>query len=170
MSRAKTRTKPLNYPNPLSVPSDCEERFWTHTRRDGDCIVWSGRLRRDHGVFWLGGQWRQAHRIAWILRNGEIPDGKLVIHHCANVLCVNPEHLWLGTQQDNMAEKCRKGRARGGTVGNAGPRLNPELVLFLRTQKKSGATTAALAKSVGMRWQDMWLVLTGRSWKNVPMP
>jgi hypothetical protein len=57
---------------------------------------------------------RRAHRVAWEIYCGEIPNNLHVLHTCDNPLCVKPDHLWLGTQADNMRDKALKGRQRPG--------------------------------------------------------
>ena len=82
------------------------------------CHVWSSTLS-------TGGYGRvlvSAHRLAWELKHGPIPNGLLVLHRCDNPPCCNPEHLFLGTATDNMADKTRKGRARNGHTGRLPPR------------------------------------------------
>ncbi len=64
-----------------------------------------------------GGMHILTHRLAWALANGPIPDGLFVLHRCDNPASRNPDHLYLGTQPDNMADMMRKGRARGPRVG-----------------------------------------------------
>ena len=89
--------------------------FWdgVTTARDG-CWVWNGakRTKFSYGVFSIKHQNHQAHRIAWELVNGSIPDGLFVLHKCDNPPCVNPEHLFLGTHIDNMRDMVKKGRAK----------------------------------------------------------
>lgn len=91
------------------------------------CWPWTGsRTSTGYGqMAVLGENCPQAtHRVAWALANGPIPDGMWVLHRCDTPLCVNPAHLFLGTSQDNIADKLAKGRqARGDT---SGPRLHPE--------------------------------------------
>lgn len=85
------------------------------------CHVWSSTLS-------TGGYGRvlvSAHRLAWELAHGPIPGGLLVLHKCDNPPCCNPEHLFLGTIADNMADKIRKGRGRNGWTGKLPPR-SPE--------------------------------------------
>jgi len=73
-----------------------------------------GQIRDEQGSY------ATAHRISWRLHNGDIPAGMCVLHKCDNPRCVRPEHLFLGTQADNIADKVRKGRqARGERHGMA---------------------------------------------------
>jgi hypothetical protein len=82
------------------------------------CINWLGcRSAGRYGAFIVGKRSDAsrkrytAHRMSYILFIGEIPEGMCVCHSCDNVLCVNPRHLWLGTQNDNMQDMIKKGRA-----------------------------------------------------------
>lgn len=82
------------------------------------CHIWLGpqmKLRNGYGNFICEGVQKRAHRAAWEFYRGPIPAGLHVLHRCDTPLCVNPNHLFLGTQQDNMKDKRRKGRAPSGT-------------------------------------------------------
>ena len=88
--------------------------FWSKVDVQGpdDCWLWKQSTDR-HGYGQTGhdGLHWSAHRLAWQLSNGPIPDGLFVLHHCDNPPCCNPAHLFLGTQADNMADMVSKGRA-----------------------------------------------------------
>ncbi len=74
--------------------------------------MWTGfRFPKGYGCFWIGkGETTKAHRIAWMIVNGKIPNGLCVLHKCDNPPCVRPSHLFLGTVADNNADMKAKGR------------------------------------------------------------
>ena len=87
------------------------ERFWAKVDKSGDCWLWTAsKTKEGYGYFRFDGAMRKAHRMSWLLTNGEIPEGMLVCHTCDNPSCVNPKHLWLGTNRDNMDDMNAKGR------------------------------------------------------------
>ena len=113
-------------------------------RKDG-CWGWRGRsIRAGYPLIKVG--WPslclRANRASWMLAFGDIPDGQCVLHHCDNALCTNPDHLFLGTQADNVADMVRKGRSahqrdpsgsflpRGSEHGMS--KLTAEQVLMIR--------------------------------------
>jgi hypothetical protein len=86
-------------------------RFWSRVRKGDDCWEWLGRTSTNgYGAVWADKRDRRAHRVAWELVNGPIPDGLYVCHHCDNKRCVRPDHLFIGTATDNMQDALRKGR------------------------------------------------------------
>ncbi len=75
------------------------------------CIFWSAGKRGGYGIFTLKGEPFGAHRVAWLLKNGEIPPNLIIRHTCDNPSCVNPEHMLLGTDADNVRDRDLRGRA-----------------------------------------------------------
>src|SRR5438132_871214 len=103
--KACKRTKPLNV-----------EAFWKRVQKTEGCWLWTASVKGPecpYGTFSAGGT-RAVHRISYELAFGAIPAGMFVLHDCDTPLCVRPDHLFLGTQQDNMRDMIRKGRQQHG--------------------------------------------------------
>jgi len=89
--------------------------FWSHiSKTETGCWEWTlSRLPYGYGrVAFLGNKNQYAHRVAWILTHGDIPDGLCVCHKCDNPPCINPDHLFIGTYADNAHDRDAKGRNR----------------------------------------------------------
>lgn len=90
-----------------------EERFWEKVDKQSDCWIWIGAVTTTgYGVFQKGRRGERlhkAHRFSYEINNGEIPDGKLVLHSCDNKKCVNPSHLSIGNHSQNIKEAWERG-------------------------------------------------------------
>jgi len=95
------------------LPENIIQRFNTKYRKTDSCWLWEGIKNRDgYGSFNLGRPCVSAHRIMWTLKNGPIPKGMSVLHECDVPGCVNPEHLFIGTQSDNIRDRDQKRRMK----------------------------------------------------------
>ena len=123
------------------------ERFWNKVNKQAEngCWEWAAyRIRGGYGQFKLDGTMELAHRTSWMFEHGPIPAGLLVLHHCDNPSCVNPAHLFLGTQADNMRDKAEKGRAsRLPGESNGMAKLTEADVHAIRSDNRSQRTIAA---------------------------
>ena len=95
------------------------KRFWDKVNIAGpdECWEWTaGTYLKGlkYGRFQFEGKAKSAHRVAYILTNGDIPDDMFVCHTCDNPACCNPKHLWLGSAKDNTQDMLKKGRAKNG--------------------------------------------------------
>lgn len=101
------------------------DRFWQKVNKTEKIGCWewtSTKNQKGYGLLGVGGSAIMAHRVSWFIHFGEIPDGLFVLHTCDNSSCVNPDHLFLGTNRDNMKDMYDKGRRvahRGEELSNA---------------------------------------------------
>lgn len=151
-----------------SVPVD--KRFWAKVNRSGDdeCWEWTGATTgTGYGKFKVrteaGFKYLRAHRFAYELANGPIPVGEgfhgtCVCHSCDNRRCVNPSHLWLGTNRENAEDRNLKGRF-GSNV-----RLNADAVRALRSAR-SESELVSLVAQFGITLATAQDAITGKTWK-----
>ena len=117
---AKHYTRMYRYGDPSIVTptgsgAPLEARMKARTAvTEAGCREWVGERRRGYGIVTHEKRRWYAHRLAWTLANGPIPNGLLVCHRCDNPPCINVEHMFLGTNADNMQDASTKGRLRGG--------------------------------------------------------
>lgn len=135
----------------------------------GPCIEFAGcKDSKGYGLKRVGSKLKKAHRLAWEETHGEIPDGMIICHHCDNPACVNVGHLFLGTYQDNMDDKIRKGRQSPPLRGEANgySKLTEDVVHYIK--KMRGKTTQTeLAKKFGVAQATISDIQAGRTWQHV---
>ena len=123
--------------------------------RDQHCY---GLVRAPHGVI------KRAHRVAYESLVGSIPTGFFVCHHCDNPPCVNPAHLFAGTQAENVADMVRKGRANlsGLSLGRSDRRLTDDEVRDIRSRCSAGEPQISVARLYGVRGGYINNIIRGR--------
>ena len=151
--------------------------IWKKIRKSGpdDCWLWTGyRNEQGYGrIDIMGREGVYAHRVAYLAANpGAITldcrDNLYVLHRCDNPPCCNPAHLFLGTHQDNMDDKIRKGRqVYYKSTESPRAKLTEEDVFWIRMAKKHGATVKALAYLHDVSRSTIGGCLYGRHYKDV---
>jgi hypothetical protein len=128
-----------------------------------DCILWMGRLDRlGYGVLWDGKKQVKAHRFSWILHHKEIPGDKKVLHKCDVRNCVNVNHLFIGTQQDNIADMHNKNRAKMPYI-----KLNETKVSEIKKLILNNYSDADIANIYGVHKDTIRSIRNKKNWRNV---
>ncbi len=147
-----------------------EIRFWKHVQKTDQCWNWtSTKLPAGYGMIKADRSRKNlyAHRVSWEIHNGSIPDGLFVLHDCDNPSCVRPDHLFLGTQLDNMQDCVSKGRLSGCIEVSWHGEDNPRAKLTSDTAREirlSAASLSSLAKTFGVSKGTIWKVRSGYTW------
>ena len=125
--------------------------FWNHVTKTDGCWVWDTPAPNGYGRINFDGIRLLAHRVSWIIHNGAIPADAQVNHTCDVRLCVRPEHLYLGTQRDNVRDEMERGRNVVPTVPRgARPRISDEQVREIVLARRRGDTPAVIARRYGI--------------------
>jgi hypothetical protein len=122
------------------------------------CRVWTGYIDCvGYGRLQFEGFYQKSHRIAWRLaNNAAIPKGMKVLHRCDNRTCINPDHLFLGTQAENMTDMILKGRNYS--------KITPDQV---RQIMKTSGTNAEIGRKFGLATSGIWRIKNGRGWRHI---
>lgn len=157
------------------VTDSLKQRFFAKTiEASSGCLIWTGAIQRhSYGAFKIRYEKIDAHVASWRIANGgqPVPLGQLVMHKCDFRMCVNPEHLQLGTVSQNMIDAHRDGRgddfkSQGEEHYNA--KLTEEIVRTLRHEYESTPISGrALAAKHGLNYSCVKSVLQRKSWKHV---
>ena len=151
------------------------EKFWSNVDRTGECWLWLKSTRSyGYGQYWFRRKIVETHRISWILTHGDIPKGMCVCHACDVPACVNPSHLFLGTQRDNLADMHRKGRdfshfREHPSKGEANRRakLTEDEVRAIRTRYASGESLRALGRAFHVDFTCISSVVNRKTWRHI---
>ncbi len=137
-------------------------RFWSKVEIIDffDCWKWTACTNYlGYGRIAVNRKNRYAARIGWELVYGEIPPGQCVCHKCDNPICVNPNHLFLGTLHENSIDMVRKGRA--------GRKLNKEQILSIRSLRQSGSSCKQLSRQFHIELSHIYRIINKERWKYI---
>jgi len=177
----------------MIITPEIEAKFWSNVNKDGPvpahmphlgrCWVWMGcKHRQGYGLFSVCGEHDMAHRFAYRIAFKQKPQ-LCVLHHCDNTSCVNPNHLWLGTQLQNIKDRDAKGRqvalkgddhyarvhpeklARGERTGMA--KLTNAKIVTIRQRASAGDCRYHLAKEFHVSWHTIERVVNRSTWNHV---
>lgn len=145
------------------------QRFWLKMIvLETGCWEWQGkRDAHGYGKTSIARKEFLAHRIAWILIYGDIPENLCVCHICDNPSCINPTHLFLGTHKDNITDATYKGRMHLGE-DHGQSKLTEQLVLLARgIHQRHGISTRKLAQICEVSPPTMWEAINGKTWRHI---
>lgn len=149
-----------------------EERFWAKVEKTDTCWLWIGSVNEHgYGKMYVGldssGRRRtdKAHRISYRLSHGEIPFNSPLLHKCDNPKCVNPDHLFIGTQLDNIQDMKRKNRHAHGETSYA--KITAEQA---RSIIQDPRPQRQIAKDYGLCQQTISRIKLGINWKHLSLP
>lgn len=177
--------KTNNTPVPISDSVQCS--FWDRVdiRLPSECWKWMGTKNKiGYGDIRINGKYYTTSRISYFLSYGENIDGSLVLHTCDNPTCVNPFHLFTGTQKDNMEDMIRKGRKykiKGRAWKEAHPdhsnhllgsansesKLTEEDVIEIRKKLLAKEKQSEIARQFGVSYSMICRISKGKNWLHV---
>lgn len=156
-------------------PISLEARFWDKVdkKSDDECWEWQAFVhpRTGYGTIAVNRRMLAVHRVSWMLHYGDIPDGLFVCHHCDNRKCVNPKHLFLGTNQDNMNDMVAKGRSK--PPDNKGERhglskLTEKQVIEIRNMYSAGGKNfTEIGALYNIDRRTIGNIVARRAWRHI---
>lgn len=148
---------------------DVSGRFWSKVDKTDECWVWAAYTSdAGYGFFRLDGHSIPAHRYAYEEYYGTVvPSHLFVCHHCDNPPCVRPDHLFLGTTQENTADKVAKGRQSLGEKHGRAKITENDVRVIRRLYKEGGVSQAKLAARFGITQIQVSHICLHRAWTHV---
>jgi len=150
----------------MQITPEIERRYWSKVDRSGECWEWlASKNHKGYGQFHINRHPYRAHRIAIFVDGSDIPSGMMVCHSCDNPGCVNPDHLFLGVDLDNVRDMHEKGRARVAFgESHCRAKITENDVRFIRS---SGLSNKDLSNMFGVTTQAIGKIKHRKRWKHV---
>ena len=153
--------------NPIILDGKAIERFFSKIEKKSseECWCWTGlKNTKGYGQITINSKKYIAHRVSWVLYNGAIPEGLLVCHTCDNRLCLNPMHLFLGTNKDNMRDMVEKGRSGAGEKHGNHKLTEKEVIEIREKYIPYKYTQSKLAKEYCVTQAAIYYILKYINW------
>lgn len=146
------------------------ERLAANSKRDGECLIWTGNRSRDgYGVLTVGRAQRRAHRLSYAVAYGIIPEGMLVCHRCDRPLCIEPRHLFLGSPKANTADMMAKGRKASVTDSlHPNTKVSHADRAVIRSRRMDGQRLTEIAVDYGVSFQTISDICNGKGSYGTP--
>lgn len=154
------------------MTDDIKQKFYSNIRINPEtgCWEWAGlRDKKGYGIFKALGFTHRANRFSWLLHKGEFPNELYVCHKCDNPPCVNPDHLFLGTQKDNMQDMVRKGRnADSKGIKNPRASLYDDAIIQIRKLWDLGESVKEIAIHFCVPKSTVQKIISNETWTHLP--
>ncbi len=147
------------------------DAFWSKIIKTSTCWEWvGGKHGSGYGQCWTGyhGE-RLAHRAMWIKWFGSIPEGMYVLHKCDNKTCVNPEHLYLGTQTQNVKDNVDRGLTNTGSK-HWNSSIQEADVRCIRFSFRQGLSIRCIANRFNLSYKNTWAIVHNLKWRHICPP
>lgn len=165
-------SKRIPMPNPDISPEACGRLLLSNVKKTAACWLWLGGTTGGYGrIIGNGHRERLAHRYSWIAHCGPIPRGMFILHKCDVKLCVRPDHLFLGTQLDNMKDCLSKGRRAGAVLtgeSHSFAKLSDKIVKQMRwIRGMFGVPLLEISSAFGVAESTACRAISGQTWRHL---
>lgn len=147
-----------------------DKNFWNNAQPVPfcGCLIWMGHITEKlYGTINIKGKTWRAHRLAWTITYGKIPDGLCVLHHCDTPSCIEPRHLFLGNNADNALDSAKKGRRLKGEKSPQAKLSEFQVRQILTRYAAGGIYQKELGKAYGITQATVQLIVTRQIWKHL---
>lgn len=156
---------------PTNASSTLHKRFWARVSKTDGCWNFRGTDRQGYSELRVTSSSADpkeySHRLSYMLHNGEIPAGAHVLHRCDNRRCVRPDHLFLGSNADNVADKMEKGRQRRGATA-PGAKYTEDTIRRVRSLRQQGMKLREIAVLTGIEdFRYVSDIINHKTWRHV---